>query len=223
MEMTCAERWVSVEYGSVPTRRSLLSRLRDVDDNLSWHSFFETYWRLIYNVARKSGLADQEAQDVVQDTVIAVARKLPQFRYDPEKGSFKNWLLLITRRRVQDHLRRKYRSLPEDSASAEAIRLRTENVPDPRPLPDARVDAAYEEAWRENLLETALLRVREQADPKHYQVFDFCVLQSVPAPEVARLLGMSRAQVYLAKHRLAVKLKRAVVSLEIELARRWSL
>src|SRR6185503_15772399 len=50
----------------LPTRRSLLSRLRDWQDDAGWREFFDTYWRLIYNVARKSGLADAEAQDVVQ-------------------------------------------------------------------------------------------------------------------------------------------------------------
>jgi len=70
---------------SLPTRSSLLSRLRDLGDSGSWRDFFETYWRLLYNVARKSGLADAEAQDVVQDTVIAVARKMPGFHYDPAR------------------------------------------------------------------------------------------------------------------------------------------
>ncbi|MBK8002266.1 MAG: sigma-70 family RNA polymerase sigma factor [Verrucomicrobia bacterium] len=96
----------------MPTRHSLLSRLRNLDDTASWHTFFNNYWRLLYNVARKSGLNDDEAQDVVQETVIAVARKMPEFRYDPARGSFKQWLLLITRRRIHDHLRRAYRTLP---------------------------------------------------------------------------------------------------------------
>src|SRR6202023_1308471 len=93
---------------SVATRSSLLSRLRDAGDNVSWQTFFDTYWRLLYNVARKSGLDDPDAQDVVQETVIAVAGKMPEFRYDAAKGSFKSWLLLITRRRIHDHLRRRY-------------------------------------------------------------------------------------------------------------------
>jgi DNA-directed RNA polymerase specialized sigma24 family protein len=73
---------------SLPTRHSLLSRIRNLGDSRSWQTFFDTYWRLIYNVARKSGLSDDHAQDVLQETVIAVARKIPDFRYDPAKGSF---------------------------------------------------------------------------------------------------------------------------------------
>src|SRR5688572_1591832 len=118
---------------SLPTRRSLLSRLRNLGDSESWRTFFETYWRLIYNVARKSGLSDDQAQDVVQDTVIAVARKMPEFRYDPAKGSFKQWLLLICRRRIQDHLRRVYSARELVQQSSEETISTAENAPDTTP------------------------------------------------------------------------------------------
>jgi DNA-directed RNA polymerase specialized sigma24 family protein len=91
---------------SLETRRSLLSRLRDVRDAPNWQVFFDLYWRLLYNVARRADLNDTDAQDVVQDTLVAVAREIPGFRYDPERGSFKQWLATLTRRRVHDHLRK---------------------------------------------------------------------------------------------------------------------
>jgi len=78
---------------SIPTRHSLLLRLKQWDDTASWREFFETYWELIYNVARKAGLSDAEAQDVVQETVIGVARRIGDFEADPRRGSFKSWLL----------------------------------------------------------------------------------------------------------------------------------
>src|SRR6185436_3555024 len=91
----------------IPTRASLLSRLRNWDDQQSWQRFFELYWKLIYSVARKAGLSDPEAQDVVQETIISVARHMPSFRYDPELGSFKAWLMQLTRWRIMDELRKK--------------------------------------------------------------------------------------------------------------------
>src|SRR5256885_472938 len=91
----------------IPTRRSLLVRLKDWDDKTSWKDFFDTYWSLIYGVARKSGLSDSEAQDVVQETIISVARKIPEFHYDPAVCSFKTWLMQMTQWRIIDQFRKK--------------------------------------------------------------------------------------------------------------------
>jgi len=65
-----------------PTRQSLLSRLKSWDDQESWKDFFDTYWRLIYNAAVRAGLTEPEAQDVVQETLLSVAKKIPEFKYD---------------------------------------------------------------------------------------------------------------------------------------------
>ena len=203
---------------SLPTRRSLLSRLRNLGDSESWRTFFDTYWRLIYNVARKSGLSDDQAQEVVQETVIAVARKMPEFQYDPAKGSFKHWLLLICRRRIHDHLRRVYSSRELAQQSPEELAHVTEQLPSPALPPDAQMEGDWEQEWRENIFQMALARVRQQANPKHYQVFDCCVLQNMRAPEVARMLGLSAAQVYLAKHRISSAVKHAAREVEAELS-----
>src|SRR5688500_11797190 len=90
-----------------PTRRSLISRLRDWNDQASWQEFFNTYWKLIYSVTLKAGLSDQEAEDVVQETVLSVAKKMDDFKYDPAVCSFKGWLLHVTRLRIKDQLRKR--------------------------------------------------------------------------------------------------------------------
>ena len=73
---------------SLATRATLLLKLRDLDDQASWRKFFDRYWRLIYSIARKAGFGDAAAQDIVQETLIAVSRHMPEFRYDPAIGSF---------------------------------------------------------------------------------------------------------------------------------------
>src|SRR2546428_7095250 len=90
----------------IPTRQSLLNRLKNWDDKTSWKDFFDTYWSLIYGVARKAGLNDSEAQDVVQETIISVARKIPEFTYDPAVCSFKTWLMKMTHWRIIDQFRK---------------------------------------------------------------------------------------------------------------------
>ncbi len=211
-----------IAYDSVPTRASLLSRLRDVGDDASWRVFFETYWRLIYNLARRSGLADSDAQDIVQETVISVARRIPEFRYDPRKGSFKHWLLLIARRRIQDHLRTSYRAQSLVANAREAERFGADELPEvPSPVlaPDAAVAAAWEADWREHFFQAALATVRSRANPKSYQAFDYCVLQGIKPSQVARMLGWSAAQVYLAKHRMSAEVRRVAKSMETRATR----
>src|SRR3974390_3146660 len=91
----------------IPTRKSLLSRLKNWDDQESWRVFFETYWRLIYTAARRAGLTEPEAQDVVQETVISVLKSMADFKYRNTRGSFKSWLLQLTSWRICDQLRRR--------------------------------------------------------------------------------------------------------------------
>ena len=79
-----------------PTRQSLLERLRDLDDAAAWQEFFDTYWKLIYASAIRFGLSDDEAEEVVQETVICVARKMDTFQYQPGTCSFKGWLMHVT-------------------------------------------------------------------------------------------------------------------------------
>src|ERR1043166_4732639 len=95
------------------TFRRLVAKLRHSarDGN---HRVLNVVLRIFFGkptLARKSGLSEEDSQDVVQDTVISVARRMPEFCYEPAKGSFKQWLLLITRRRIHDRLRRLYRSV----------------------------------------------------------------------------------------------------------------
>jgi len=92
---------------SFATRRSLLSRLKQSDAQESWRQFFDTYWRLIYTTALKAGLIDAEAQEVVQETVLTVFRKIKSFQYDPAVGSFKGWMLTIVRWRIADQFRKR--------------------------------------------------------------------------------------------------------------------
>ena len=191
---------------SLQTRRSLLSRLRDFEDRESWQTFFDLYWRLLYNVARRAGLDDADAQDAVQDTVAAVAQEMPDFRYDPARGSFKQWLFCIVRRRVADHLRRDYRLRAHAEAEGEAGEILDDRV--------AVMDAAWEEEWERSVLESAITLVRAQTNPKHFQVFDYCVLKEWPPTKVAATLEMSAAQVYLAKHRVSQAVKRAARRIE---------
>ncbi len=200
-------------YDSLQTRQTLLSRLRDLGDDESWRRFFDLYWRLLYNFARKSGLDDHAAREIVQDTVVSMARKMPEYHYDPEKGTFRQWLMRITRRRIVDHLRRQYRQPPRADLMPEALEELPEHADAVTDQTQALEDA-WNQEWEKATFEAALSHVRETTNPRHFQAFDYCVLKEWPATKVAATLGMNRAQVYLAKHRVAQAMKRAVRQIE---------
>ncbi len=186
----------------VPTRQSLLSRLKDWSDKDSWYVFFETYWRLIYTAAREAGLGDAEAQDVVQETVISVSRNIPEFKYDPAKGSFKGWLLRLTSWRITDHLRKQQRELRYIAVRDKTGLTGTdeiERVPDPV---HPKLESIWNEEWERNLMEAAIERVKKKVDLKAFQAFDLYVLRDWPVSQVAKALKVNRGQVYLTKHRI---------------------
>jgi RNA polymerase sigma-70 factor (ECF subfamily) len=198
------------------TRSSLVKRLRNWEDHDSWQDFFDTYWKLIYAVAIKAGLSEAEARDVVQETVLAVAKQMREGGYDRTKSSFKNWLCLITRRRIIDHFRKrtdpKLRAAPQ--SSDETNRTDTlARVPDPDSL---EPDAVWQEEWQKNLLDAAIERVKQQVAPKQFQIFDLSVLRELPVAEVKVILKVNTAQVYLARHRVGALIKHEVKRLEAQ-------
>lgn len=208
---------------SLATRRSLLSRLRESNAQESWRQFFDTYWRLIYATALNAGLSDWEAQEVVQETVLTVVRKIRSFRYDPVVGSFKGWLLTIVRWRIADQFRKRQEQIQPLRARRGTETQGTatiERVADPRGID---LDTIWEEEWQRTMFAAALARVKRQANARHYQMFDLHAVKQWPVQKVAQTLGVTAGHVRLAKHRITVLMSREVARLEEEEEKRWGL
>lgn len=195
----------------IPTRYSLLSRLQNWDDQESWKQFFDSYWRLIYGVALNSGLSEAEAQDVVQETVISVAKDIQKFKRDRTLGSFKGWLRNIIRWRIGDQLRKRLPAADENPAEAGQSSSELENLEDST---SASLEAIWEEEWRANLLEAAMDRVKRQVKEEQFQLFEFYVAKKWPVDKVAKTFGVTTGRVYLAKHRVGAVLKKEIQRLE---------
>jgi RNA polymerase sigma-70 factor (ECF subfamily) len=198
----------SLAANLIPTRYSLLSRLQNWDDQDSWKDFFDTYWRLIYSVALKSGLTESEAQDVVQETIISVAKNIQKFEPDPKLGSFKGWLRNITRWRIADQLKKRMQNTVVEEKMQP---LDMAVIPD---VASENSELIWEEEWQSNLLAAAIERVKRRVKEEHYQMFDFYVIKQWPVSKVAQRLGVSTARVYLAKHRVAALIRKEVRRLE---------
>jgi RNA polymerase sigma-70 factor (ECF subfamily) len=194
------------------TRWTLIRRLKDWNDQEGWKNFFDLYWKLIYSVAMQSGLTDAEAQEVVQETVITVAHKMKAFAADSSFGSFKAWLLQLTRRRIIDQLRK--RPPPGRFAQNPAPAEDTTRTSTLERLPAPQWEHHWDVEWKKNLIDAAIERVKLKASPKQYKIFYLHVLREQPATQVAKTLNVHVAQVYLAKSRFSAMVRKEAALLE---------
>ena len=194
---------------SIPTRQTLLKRIKNAGDDTGWREFFDTYWRLIHNVALKAGLTETEAQDVVQETVMAVAKKMPTFKYEPGRDSFRGWLVQLTRWKIADQFRKRLPvANPETTTSGTRA---IERVADPA---GSGFDAIWQDEWQRHIVAGALRAVKARVSTKQFQIYHLHVVQDWPVEKVCRRLSVNAGQVYLAKHRIAGLMKREVRRLQ---------
>ena len=173
------------------TRLTLIEKLKNLDDSYVWEKFFSLYWSLLFNFCLRKGLSYSEAEDIVQDTVITVVSKMPDFTYDPNKGSFKGWLYKITRRKIIDFQRKIIRRNEVSS----------ENMGD-NLKPDKDFDQIWEEEWKNYIQQQAIDLTLKQVSTKQFQIYDSYVNQEIPVQEVCDFFQVSPNQVYLAKNRV---------------------
>lgn len=214
------------EPSSIQTRPSLLNRLKTGDD-AGWQDFYRIYGKLVRDFAIQAGLTSTEADEVVQETAIAMSRKLPEYRYDPKVCRFKTWLLNQASWRIKDQLKKRKHTggfvggspatageapaLPNDDTARTATINR---VPDPAAVD---LEGLFDAEWRKNLFAAALERVKEKFSLKQFQIFDLLVLKEWPAAEVAKSLGVSLANVYVIRHRISTAIKKETKQLEKQL------
>ena len=197
------------------TRTTLIKRLKNWQDQASWQDFFDTYGKLIYRAAVKSGLTRTEAQDVVQETMFSVAKHMPNFKYDRKNGSFKAWLLNMTRWRITDQFRKRdpvcrSPSRSDDNPDRTPAAM-MEQIPDKTNVEWAEI---WDEEWKKTLLEAAMAKVKRNSDPQHYQVFDLYVNKEWAPARIAKTFGIAVGQVYLTKHRVSEGIKAEVERLK---------
>jgi RNA polymerase sigma-70 factor (ECF subfamily) len=195
------------------THSSLLSRMRDPGDGKSWAEFHQQYRGLVMRVIQKAGLGAQDAEDVAQEALAAVAKAIPDFVLDRTKGSFRGWLYRITSNKLSDFLRTKYRRhrhLHEGQTS------HLEAQADPIDL----MEKAWDGEWQAFLLERALERVKEQTTSRAFQIFHLSAVKQWSTEQIMENLGINRTSIYLARYRLGLLVKKEIAKLRRELDNR---
>ncbi|MBT7958249.1 MAG: sigma-70 family RNA polymerase sigma factor [Akkermansiaceae bacterium] len=195
------------------TRKSLIARLDNWEDQRTWDDFYKTYWKLIYAVGLKAGLRSDEAFDVVQETILSIAKQSKKNMYDPDKGSFKSWLMNMTRWRINDQFRKRKKDTAMNIGEWDDEGQKTSVIDRMEDPNRGALERLWDVEWKKNLADAALARVKSQVSPKQYQIFDCYVMREWTAAKVQEQLGVSMSQVYLAKHRVGKILKKELTRL----------
>ena len=173
------------------TRASIFLRLRDDQTlvrELSWEEFRQRYAPVIVGFARNQGVAAQDADDVLQDVLLAFFQVSPRFEYDPSKGRFRGYLKRITRQAVAELWRRAGR------AGTPAEDLDNQDSP--------QLDEVWGQLWSEQIFQRAIDEAHQRFEPRTMEAFDLFARRGVPAEAVAERLGMSVNSVHHAKSRV---------------------
>jgi len=224
--------------GSLATRPSLLARLKDWSQQTAWREFDHDYAPLLRNVARKAGLTDAEADEVAQETLIAVAKKIGEFKHAGNRGSFRAWLYQQARWRIADQFRARERigacaapcplTPTLSPRGGEGARRAGEGESGDATTADpvlteasstatSEVDPAFERLWAAewegHLRQSALARVKRQVSGRQFQLFDLHVLQGFSVVVVATANSTTIAEVYMTKSRVGRLVRREIARL----------
>ena len=180
------------------TSASLLDRVR-ANEDAAWRRFVRLYSPLVYAWAKRCGLKNQDAADVLQDVFHAVARGLGQFRHDVAAGSFRGWLWTITRNKVRDH----FRARGTEPVGGTDMQNRLQEVPEAEP----ESWSEGEDCGRAGLIRRATQLVRDDFEPHTWQAFWRLAVENHPARDIATDLGMTADAVYQAKARVLRRLR----------------
>jgi RNA polymerase sigma factor (sigma-70 family) len=190
------------------TGSTLYALLRDPTDPQNWGAFVERYGRQIYGWCRRWGLQEADAQDMTQNVLTKLVRRMRTFRYDPGKGAFRSWLKAVTDSAQMDLVadrRRPGAAGTGDSDVQELIQTAAAN--------DDLTKVLQEEYERE-LLAEAMARVQLRVSPRDWEVFSALARDGRSGKEVAAEYGMSVAAAFMAKSRVQQKLADEVARLE---------
>ena len=194
---------------SLRTHASLLERVRSLDDDMSWARFHARYRPFLLRVAAAAGLASADAEDVVQQALVAIAEEMPTFKYDPAKGSFRGWLKTVLSHRIATHFR---------ATRRREARVVIGEERDPEDAQAwAQFDTRWEEEWESHLLERAIERLRGRVVARDLQVFDLATRHGWSVGRIAEAQSRTLAAVYLVRSRVGKQIKAALLEVRREL------
>lgn len=189
------------------TQVSLLIRIRDGANHVAWQEFVRLYGPVVYGFARKRGLQDADAADLMQDVLRSVSGAISRLEYDRKQGTFRGWLFTISRNKVLNYYaaRKSHPPAAGDSGAHRSL----DNVADR----DGGAET-WELEYQRRIAGIAMEKIKSEFQANTWQAFWATAVEGTSATEVAKLVGMSPGAVYVAKSRVLARLKTEVQALQ---------
>jgi RNA polymerase sigma-70 factor (ECF subfamily) len=184
------------------TSTSLLDRLREQPDDLSWQRLADLYSPLIRGWLRRYGLVGQDADDQVQEVLLIVFRKLPDFHREPHIGAFRRWLRNITVNCLRNFWRAR-QGRPAATGDSNFLEL-LDKLEDPSSELSRLWDQEHDRYITQRLLEL----IKPNFEATSWQAFQRVALEGAAPDAVAQELGITVNAVFIAKSRVMTRLRK---------------
>ena len=184
------------------TRPTLLISLRDAGNGTAWREFVRLYAPLVFGYSVQRGLNHADASDLCQEVMVAVAGSMGRFSYDPGRGSFRSWLMRVTRNRLNSFFERQYRRAPSNGTTTVMDFLAQQ--------PSREEEDHWETDYRRRMFAWASDQVRGEFTAKTWDAFWQTAVEDKSGDEVATMLGMSAGAVYIARSRVLARLREKI-------------
>jgi RNA polymerase sigma-70 factor (ECF subfamily) len=195
------------------TSYSLIERVRNPSDDEAWKEFFSYYEQYIYNILRHIGISASDTQEITQEIIILLWKKLPEFAYNKDRGKFRQWLSTIIHNKAYSYIskeKRKRKHLRDDE-SEELI----DSISD-SPDSTGALDKIIAEEWDLYISNMAWVSVKERFKENMQKVF-LLYMQEIPTNEIAKQCDVKEASVHVYVQRIRDHLKEEIQRFNTEL------
>lgn len=191
------------------TRASLLVQIRDGSNHGAWREFVDLYGPVVYGFARKRGLQDADAADLMQDVMRSVSAAIGRLDYDRNQGTFRGWLFTITRNKIFNFLSAR-RIRPQGSGDSSTNRMLAAH-------PDANDGSeTWELEYQRRLASMAMERIKGEFQENTWRAFVLTAVEGLAAADAGKQVGLSPGAIYVAKSRVLARLKEEVEAMQQE-------
>lgn len=186
-------------FNNESTRSSVLMAVANTENEAAWQRFFDLYAGFIFSIARSKGLKPEDADDIVQMVFVDLARNLPSFKYDQEKGRFRSYLAALVNWRVIDRLKAVRRDADLKAGFMEEAKATGQGD-----------DEFADLEWKSIAMDNALRRIKSTVRPEHYAAFVASTVEGQDTETVMKLYNLSRDNLYQIRKRLSERLRKVM-------------